>query len=422
MRSLYGLDHVYATMLLNQGNVKNVVMGTKNIGNHEVLFIGAHLSQYLKSIYVLNNGTQAVNQIVNKNSENIESVFRTILKQYNINMEYHPQNFNSVSEQNWNLSGGSFTYQSADTQTITIPIQYSQRFHAKLDGKQISLSESEDKIRLQLPAGEHRVMIYYDTTQFDRIARMISIAVFGLFLLYLLLWKWITKFLAQRTNSFLDYLQLYRPKKELKSIEDNCLEQEQDAYDEVAAGLQDVEEETPLTDVQTTEVEQLSLPVQDKEYHGHIIEETHNENGIMVNIVIFDDEESLNDLQEPIEESDRNSTEDTIHQVECDENAVLLTEAVPMLSKSSNSQMTKDSSDLNPRPRTSGVGVKRTSVIKNKSDVKNKSDIKSKSLIKSKSAVKSARDLASDHMKSKSTRKQNNHSKNRYIKLTTKEK
>lgn len=419
MRSLYGLDNVYATMLLNQGNIKNIILGTKKIDNHEVLFVGAHLSQYLKSIYVLNNGTQAANQIVNKNSENIESVFRTIFKQYNVNMDDYPQDFNSVSEQNWNLNGGSFSYQSGDAQTITIPIQYSQRLQAKLDGKRISLFESEDKIRMQLPAGEHEVVISYDRTQTDRIAEIVSIATFGLLLLLLLLWKWILQYLVQKTNSFLIYLQLYNPKKEEKSIEDNCLEQEQYAYDEVAAGLQEVEEETPLPELQTTEVEQLNLPEQGKKYQGHIIEETHNENGITVNIVIFDDEGNLNELQEPNEDLDVIPTKDTIDQNERDEVDELLKEAIQIqtmedknksVSKNSNPQMTKNSSDLNHRQRTSGTGVK------------SKSLVKGKSAVKSKSVVKSTRDFTSVHKKSKSTRKQNHHSKNRYIKLTPKEK
>ncbi|MDD4630541.1 MAG: 6-pyruvoyl-tetrahydropterin synthase-related protein, partial [Eubacteriales bacterium] len=55
-RAMFGLDRVYYKLVQNAGSLENDIIGVKNVGNGEVVFIGKHLSQYLKAVYTRNWG------------------------------------------------------------------------------------------------------------------------------------------------------------------------------------------------------------------------------------------------------------------------------------------------------------------------------------------------------------------------------
>ncbi|MEL7657909.1 MAG: 6-pyruvoyl-tetrahydropterin synthase-related protein, partial [Bacillota bacterium] len=60
-RALFGLDRVYYKLVQNNGLLENDIIGTKKARNGEVIFIGKHLSQYLKAVFTRNFGSSLEN-------------------------------------------------------------------------------------------------------------------------------------------------------------------------------------------------------------------------------------------------------------------------------------------------------------------------------------------------------------------------
>lgn len=208
VRGLYGLDEVYADFKYDNSDIRTNVLGTKKVGKGEVVFVGAHLSQYLSGVYVRNNGIGALNDTVKANSDKIKNIFEQLFQYYNVNEAYLPEVFGDVTEQDWGYDGGSFTYDSEQTKKVTVSVTYSPRWTAVIDGKSISLDQREHLITLTLPAGKHRVELHYGITMYGKIGYGISIFGAVSLLLFLCLWKWNIKLINYISDGLTTYLQI----------------------------------------------------------------------------------------------------------------------------------------------------------------------------------------------------------------------
>lgn len=288
IKNLYGLDTVYADFKSEGGAISNSILGEKKVGKGKVIFAGAHLSQYLESVYARNMGVGAVDDTVKKNSCFIQSVYTSIFSYYGVNEEYLPQTFETVTKQNWNYDGGSFTYQSDAAKEMTVSVTYTPRWTATVDGKEISVGQRENLIILKLPAGKHTVKLHYTITIYGKLGYLISAIGLFLSLLVMLLWNWIMKHMEHRRAMLRDYFQLENEKKNAK-----CLG---DPFDEAAATAISLPEPEISELENTLEEDQVNKDIGRKDAPenvdlSEVKQKTINVNGIRVDIIEVSEEE-----------------------------------------------------------------------------------------------------------------------------------
>jgi len=162
--------------------LQNDIIGTKRVGKGEVLFLGMHLSQYLKAVYALNLGVPEDIKEYPSCSDEIKTLFEDIFKTYEIERDFWPDPF-PVNNVRWNYKGVDFDYSSQAAQEMTISITYTPRWKVTIDGKPSDVGQHENLITLQLPAGGHKVQLKYGLTKYAVIGYTTLIT--GLLLLFL---------------------------------------------------------------------------------------------------------------------------------------------------------------------------------------------------------------------------------------------
>lgn len=181
-RALFGIDEAYYKLVQNGGLLQNDIIGTKRVGKGEVLFLGMHLSQYLKAVYALNLGVPEDIKEYPSCSDEIKALFGDIFKTYGVEQDFWPEPF-PVNNASWNYKGVDFDYSSQAAQEMTISITYTPRWKATIDGKPSDVGQRENLITLQLPAGGHKVQLKYGLTKYAVIGYTTLIT--GLLLLFL---------------------------------------------------------------------------------------------------------------------------------------------------------------------------------------------------------------------------------------------
>ncbi|MDD2483590.1 MAG: 6-pyruvoyl-tetrahydropterin synthase-related protein [Eubacteriales bacterium] len=172
-RNLFGLDQSYYKLVQNDGMLKNDILGTKKVGNGEVVFIGMHLSQFLKPVYVRNWGAQDEDGYPGCTSE-VELLFEDLFKTYRVSKEFWPEPF-SVMQAEWNYKGVDFEYEKPKNQEMTLSITYAPRWKATIDGKPFEIGQRENLITMDLPAGKHKVKLVYGLTKYGIAGYAISL-------------------------------------------------------------------------------------------------------------------------------------------------------------------------------------------------------------------------------------------------------
>lgn len=185
-RALFGLDNSYYKMIQNNGELENDIIGTKKVGSGEVIFIGNHLSQYLKAVYTRNFGVSE-----NKNvsyfpecADDIKALFEDIFTTCGVNKDFWPGSF-PVKRADWNYKGVDFEYSSSAAKEMTVSVTYSPRWRATLDGKEIPIGQREHLIILDLPAGDHEVKLVYGLTKYGIAGYIISLLGLLIFILFI---------------------------------------------------------------------------------------------------------------------------------------------------------------------------------------------------------------------------------------------
>jgi len=179
-RVLFGLDEEYYNLVQNDGRLQNGIIGVKRVGKGKVVFLGMHLSQFLKPAYARNWGVPQNNKYP-ECSADVTTLFEDIFRTYGVNTNFWPDPF-PIKNANWNYKGVDFNYSSQAAQEMTLSVTYTPRWKATLDGNLLEVGQKENLITLYLPAGEHNVSLRYGITIFGIIGY--SISVIGLILLF----------------------------------------------------------------------------------------------------------------------------------------------------------------------------------------------------------------------------------------------
>lgn len=314
VRGLYGLDEVYAEFAYDTSDIRTSVLGTKKVGTGQVVFVGAHLSQYLSGVYVRNNGMGALDNIAIDNSEKVKMLFGQLFQFYEVKEDYLPDVFDGVISHAWDYDGGSFTYDSDQAKEVTVSITYSPRWTVAVDGKHISVTEKENLIALMLPAGQHTVVLSYGITIYGKIGYAITIAGFVIFILFMALWKWIIKLINYISDSVTHYLQIDMMKEEINF--NGMAESSTDT-----SILQEIPEtqELPLSENALKEASESEIAVTDIS-RQQLTSESDSEaitkheiinNGIKIEIMEIDGELVSKEVNLPVDEI-RNETVDEV--------------------------------------------------------------------------------------------------------------
>jgi hypothetical protein len=183
-RAIFGLDHVYYKLIQNDGRLENDIIGTKRAGNGEVIFIGEHLSQYLKAVYARNWGVPKTDSGYPECTDEIKTLFEDIFTTYGVDKNFWPDSF-PTKNADWTYKGVNFEYSSTKAQEMTLSVTYTPRWKASLDGKPIPVGQRENLVTLDLPAGDHEVKLVYGLTKYGIAGYIISLAGLLLFILFL---------------------------------------------------------------------------------------------------------------------------------------------------------------------------------------------------------------------------------------------
>jgi len=183
-RALFGLDEVYYKLVQNQGRLTNDIIGTKKVGKGEVVFVGMHLSQYLKAVYARNWGVPESESGYPDCTDEVKALFEDIFHSYGVNTNFWPDPF-PVRKADWNYKGVDFAYSSQKAQEMTLSVTYTPRWRATSDGNPIEVGQKENLITLNLPAGDHKVKLVYGLTIYGIVGYIISLAGLLLFILFL---------------------------------------------------------------------------------------------------------------------------------------------------------------------------------------------------------------------------------------------
>ena len=291
VRALYYLDDVYVNFQVPESNVLTDVIGAKNVGAGKVIFIGAHLSRYLDVVYACNNGLAAYSDLIKENSNRVEELYSGIFSYYNVNMDYMPEVFDSVTEHHWDYDGGTFTYESEEAQEITISVTYNPRWTATLDGKEIPVGQSENLITLMLPEGQHTVELHYGMTTCGKIGYLISAIGMFLFLIKLLFWNGIMRLYDKISVALGNYLQIYST-----SSYESEFDIVKDITDEMAITVEEMmkeEEEYALVTVSQVTADKEDSAVTEDDSDISIQYRTIKEDDIKVDIIVIDEKSSL---------------------------------------------------------------------------------------------------------------------------------
>ncbi|MDD2190621.1 MAG: YfhO family protein, partial [Eubacteriales bacterium] len=187
--------------------LENDIIGVKNVGNGEVVFIGKHLSQYLKAVYTRNWGMPKNESGYPECSDEVKTLFNDIFNNYGVNTDFWPEPF-AVKRADWDYKGVEFEYSTHKPQEITVSVTYTPRWKATLDGKPIETGQRENLITLNIPAGEHEVKLAYGLTKYGIIGYIITLIGLILFILTIKYYKMINSAFRQVYEKCKNFLQL----------------------------------------------------------------------------------------------------------------------------------------------------------------------------------------------------------------------
>ena len=203
---LFGLDRPYYKLLQNDGRLQNDVIGVKYVGKGKVVFLGMHLSQYLKAVYATIWGLQDEDRYPSCMGQ-VKSLFEDMFKTYGVNTDFWPKSF-PVEHAVWKEKGVDFSYSSRNARNITVSVTYTPRWHATIDGKPLAVGQKENLITLDLPAGEHKVSLVYGVTKYGIAGYIISALGLIVFLLFIGFYDIITRLAKRIFEKVGKYLQI----------------------------------------------------------------------------------------------------------------------------------------------------------------------------------------------------------------------
>jgi len=158
-----GLDHV-DLQFSYYGNPA-AISGYKIIDGHKVNFIGGNLTY---NAFITGD---SVGQKLLKNMLGLET-------------QYYPSRIIPLNSYQSNENGYILDYSLAEDTNVVIPISALEGIRVRLDGKDTAWSNYENLLRLDLPAGTHRIHILIEKTPIYKVGFIISV----ISILLLLIW------------------------------------------------------------------------------------------------------------------------------------------------------------------------------------------------------------------------------------------
>jgi len=203
---LTGLDKAFYKLFQNGGRLENDVIGSKKVDGGEVVFVGMHLSQYLKAVYARNRGMREADEYP-PYCNDVEALFQDIFVAYGVHTDFWPDSF-PVEKVAWNDKGVDFEYSNQETQEMTLSLTYTPRWKATIDGKPLLIGQRENLITLDLPAGNHKVTLKYGITKYGAIGYACSLFALFAFALLIRYYSIIYQRVELLYRRFLSFLQI----------------------------------------------------------------------------------------------------------------------------------------------------------------------------------------------------------------------
>lgn len=164
------LDKVWVEALLPGGR-REPVLGYKETVWGRVYFVGLSLSQMLSSSAIAIYGLQKATV----GDTEIRAILSSLLSLGSPHKEIAPRPF-PVKEASWGHSSLEFTCQTLQEATLLLPLTYSPRWKACLDGIPAKTYNIEHLLALKIPPGKHHLKLEYRMTRVGKTGIVISAA------------------------------------------------------------------------------------------------------------------------------------------------------------------------------------------------------------------------------------------------------
>lgn len=202
-----GLDESNFAILHENATAADTVIGAKNVDEGKVVFIGMNLSHHLRSVSVINWGTEKMNMLFSDETFEMKGWFEDLFDFYGVETNFDPKGF-ATENFRWDHRNIYFDYALAKTEEVTISITYAPRWKAYVNGSLVHVGQRENLITLQLPSGENSVQMVYGITKYGAMGYGISVVFAVMFLICVCNYKKIIEHLDVGAHKFKSVMEI----------------------------------------------------------------------------------------------------------------------------------------------------------------------------------------------------------------------
>lgn len=203
---LIGVDDTLYKLKRNNSDYSFDIIGTKNIGNSKVYFLGGPVSQLKSFAYNYLTGNTGDNYLRQQRDSLLNNITKKLFSPLNIYRKLDLPEFN-VQEIKWGANNCEFNYQSDSDKRIMVSITYTPRWRVYVDGVETRVDRVDNMLTFDLPAGEHHVSMKYTMTKFGVIGIFVTIVSLIILVVLLIFYKKVLLLLHSLTKMAYKYFE-----------------------------------------------------------------------------------------------------------------------------------------------------------------------------------------------------------------------
>lgn len=207
---LFGIDDALYKLKRNKGDFSFDFLGTKNIGNGKVYFVGGPQSQLKGFAFNYLTGKTGDNDSLQQRDDLLNGITQKLFDPLNMYKNLDLPKFNA-HEIKWGANNCDFNYQSDSDKRIMSSITYTPRWKIYIDGMKTKVDRVENMLTFNAPAGKHHVSMIYTMTNFGIIGILVSMLSLIILVVLLILYKKVLLLLHSLTKANSIYLEFYKP-------------------------------------------------------------------------------------------------------------------------------------------------------------------------------------------------------------------
>jgi len=206
---VYGLDNVLYGIKQDNSKFSVDIVGTKDVANGKVYFIGGPITQLKGFALTYLTGIKDDSSLMKQREKILDSIMTNLFSNYDMYTKLDLPAFDAQNI-NWGANSCEFNYQSDTSKRIMVSITYTPRWKVFIDGEEQKVDRVDNMLVFNVPAGSHQVVMKYTMTIYGKIGIGITILSLALMIFILLFYEKIMDILRVKVMAVIEYLQLPR--------------------------------------------------------------------------------------------------------------------------------------------------------------------------------------------------------------------